>query len=362
MKRILYISALCLLTAMAAQAQAATPYRPLAKEGKVWNFKYLNVRSNEPTHRALYYNYIIQGDTVINGLDYKKIFFRHSKLNLYTAALRDEGSRVYMVPADSTEESIYYDLELNKDTSIVYGSQVRPYGGPFMIDSHGLRLRQQSWINIPVFIHQTWDWIESIGCTEDFFKCQFLNDEKNKPVSSGIGGYGGLISCFEDGVCVYGDENWTPNVQRTSIPLTYEIKKGLNHAPSDIWVEAEDGFMTIYMKDVQDHFVLYETACHEDGSEYTRKQNTDFYGLMFQTFPLPSVEWSQANPGFYMSYRLESDYELFTFDINTAVHDIVIDNNTSNNRKSYDLSGRRLTSQPTHRGVYIIDGKKVVVR
>ena len=32
------------------------------------------------------------------------------------------------------------------------------------------------------------------------------------------------------------------------------------------------------------------------------------------------------------------------------------------NSKFYDISGRRLTLQPTRRGVYIIDGKKVVVR
>ena len=37
-------------------------------------------------------------------------------------------------------------------------------------------------------------------------------------------------------------------------------------------------------------------------------------------------------------------------------------NRKSVNSKFYDLSGRRLTSQPTRGGIYIIDGKKVVVR
>ena len=96
MKRLLFISALCLLLSMGVWAQEMSEYHPLAKEGKVWNFQ-----SSIPIfyNERLYYSYIIKGDTIINDKKYKKLYFRHSKINLYAAALRDEGSRAYMVPA-----------------------------------------------------------------------------------------------------------------------------------------------------------------------------------------------------------------------------------------------------------------------
>ena len=360
---------LILFSAMSISAQEETSYRPLAKEGKVWNFAYLNVHSTSD-HTALYYSYIIQGDTTIHGRQYKKLYFRHSRFNIYTAALRDEGCRAYMIPADSTSEFIYYDLELKEDIKLAYGMGIRPYGGPTMTTSHGLSLRQQSWISYPVRVHRTWEWIESIGCKEDFFMCQVLNDEKDK---MGIGGYGGLISCYEDGVCIYGDENGIPEVHRIPVPLAYEAKDGLNHAPSEIWAEAEDGFITIYLRDVRDHFGLYITEY--DGNEVfeeERKTAVDLYGTMIFTYGLTIKGWAQSHPDFFVRYRFESDYEIFTIDISTAIHDLAAPemvNGQSSNGKWYDLLGRRLSVSPASsvpyvlpKGVYIKDGQKVMVK
>ena len=68
--------------------------------------------------------------------------------------------------------------------------------------------------------------------------------------------------------------------------------------------------------------------------------------------------------------RFVSCYEngrcIFTAeDFTTAVHNVPpsqIVNSKSLNNKCYDLSGRRLSTTPTRRGVYIHDGKKVVVK
>ena len=323
--------------------------RPLAKEGKVWNYRYGNIHSNDNTHSYLYYSQVIQGDTVINDIAYKKLYLRHSRITKYSAALRDEGSRVFVVPADSTKEFLYYDMKLGESpepVDIVYNYRVQGYGASTVVQSHGLSLAKQTWILVYPFVtHTTFDWVESVGLPDRDFIGSSIWDEEQESISGGE-----LVSCFEDGQCIWGDENGIPEVQREVIPLSYEIKGEVAHAPSDIWVEYESGFLTFYFNDVQDRFTLYV-----EDEPYV---NT-FSGTKVVTLPLMSEERRKQLKIDKMSYRLESDKEVFSFDLITAISDAQIVNNKSLNSKLFDLSGRCLATPPS-RGLFIRDGKVVM--
>ena len=75
---------LILFSAMSISAQEETSYRPLAKEGKVWNFL------SEPIcyDQRVYYSYVVKGDTLIGDKDYKKLYFRHQSITTYSRIAR----------------------------------------------------------------------------------------------------------------------------------------------------------------------------------------------------------------------------------------------------------------------------------
>ena len=328
-------------------------YRPLAKEGKVWNYRYGNILSHDSKHSYLYYSQVIQGDTVINDIAYKKLYLHHSRITKYSAALRDEGSKVYVVPADSTQESLYYDMRLgdsSEPVDIAYNYRVQKYGESEVVQSHGLSLTKQTWIMVnPLTTHTTFDWVESVGLLGGDFIGSSIWDEKHESLLGGE-----LVSCFEDGQCIWGDEKGIPEVQREMIPLSYEAKGELSHAPSDIWVEYESGFLTFYFNGVQDRFILYV-----NGEAIV----TPLYGTVVYTRSLLSEERRKQLNVDKMSYRLESDNEVFSFDLITAIKDIQSSAlHHSSDHPYYDLSGRRLSTPPTRRGVYVNGGRKVLIQ
>ena len=282
---LLMIFILCIVPS--TYAQDTYNYRPLATEGKVWYFKY-----DDSYRKNLYYSYVIKGDTVINEKVYKKLYMQHSRFFLYTAALRDEGTRAYMVPADSTREFIYYDMELQETIDLAYGLGAKPNGrdwsGP---------LRKQFFLSTYLPYHTWFTWVESVGeVDDDYFRCSFWRDP-----SSGIDFSGNrLVSCIEDGNYIWG--TGTPNPSRYEVPLTYENKAGDNRQPSEIWVEWEDGFLTFYGKEVEDEFKIYI-----DG--YDAFSYMSLKGNFCCTY---AIERTQTHD-FLRMYRIESASEAFSF-------------------------------------------------
>jgi len=326
----------------AMMAQQETDYRPLAKEGKVWNFKMREYLNNGVLDH--YYSYIVKGDTAIYDKAYKKLYMQYDKYNIYTAALRDEGSCAYIVPANTGSEFYYYDLELNEGVPLTHGLDARPYKSPFTRDINGITLNCLEWLIGPTSVHMLFLWIEGIGCTQDFFKCHLFGPSDGGTV---LGGYGELVSCIEDGVYLYGDETSVPVTTRTAIPLHYEGKDGYDGEASNIWLETDGTNITFFLHDVKDVLTLYLN---------NEPLQIDFTGDMFKSF-VPSA--------LLVNYRLESANEVFSVDINksliTAIPAPSIENRKSSNSNCYDLSGRLLSAPPAH-GIYIRDGKKVVVR
>ena len=329
---LLLIFILCIVPS--TYAQDTYNYRPLATEGKVWHFKIDDSYTNN-----LYYSYIIKGDTVINETAYKKLYMQHSRFFLYTAALRDDGPRAYMVPADSTREFIYYDMELEETIDLAYGLGAKPSGRDW---SGALRIT--TFLSTYLPYHTWFTWVESVGeVDDDYFRCSFWGDP-----CFGIRFSGNrLVSCIEDGNYIWG--TGTPAPVWYEVPLTYENKIADNRQPSEIWAEWQEGCLAIYFKDVKDDFSIYV-----DGVDIGTYLGP-FKGNKYLTYPVGNKT---------THFSIESDFERYSCDVSNLILNISppsIVNRKSVNGQCFDLSGRRLATPPT-KGIYIRDGKKVVVK
>jgi hypothetical protein len=139
MKKLLLIAFLslnlCFITGNQVSAQNKQPYQPMALEGAHWSVIYQFIDPNGGTNDELdFYQYVIRGDTTVNNIDYKKIYYR-SCLNYYTGTpwlieieylfgfLRDDtlSRKVYAINlapsgffgCPVSEEFLLYDFEVS---------------------------------------------------------------------------------------------------------------------------------------------------------------------------------------------------------------------------------------------------------
>lgn len=101
------LGAICMLV----QAQTQLEYRPFAEDGKTWSAQVGLIKENV-------YSNQIDGDTVINGEKWKKVYnsifwkgpggLDHS----YYAAICDVGKKVYAIAKGSNKARLLYDFDL----------------------------------------------------------------------------------------------------------------------------------------------------------------------------------------------------------------------------------------------------------
>jgi len=82
-------------------------YAPVLKEGRSWRYHFKLI-----TDISLY----VRGDTLINGILYKKIYAIDKRLRRdgspgYTCAMREDGSKLYAVLNGQSEEGVVIDYE-----------------------------------------------------------------------------------------------------------------------------------------------------------------------------------------------------------------------------------------------------------
>ena len=109
MRRLLFLFILCLCFSVTIKAQNL----PFVEEGKVWHMVSLEV----PMLRSPYYEfcYFIKGDTLISGVDCKKMYaYNEDNKNTteYKMALFEQKGKVFFIPADSTNSFVLYDFDI----------------------------------------------------------------------------------------------------------------------------------------------------------------------------------------------------------------------------------------------------------
>ena len=111
-KLTLILMALC-LNVLGMQAQGPDPFHPMLQEGKLWKIVDGDGWASKPE-----YNILIEGDTLIGGNIWKKVYsnmeYAHKDADglTYYAAVREEGERVYAIPKGKEEPCVLYDFSL----------------------------------------------------------------------------------------------------------------------------------------------------------------------------------------------------------------------------------------------------------
>lgn len=95
---------------------AEHPYRPYVKEGKVW-LSTCTLRKNDNLVTYFPARFEIRGDSLVDGLEYKRVWlfnpvlYEDSALHLYGLA-REVDKKVYFILKDETEPKVMFDFSV----------------------------------------------------------------------------------------------------------------------------------------------------------------------------------------------------------------------------------------------------------
>jgi hypothetical protein len=174
MKKIIFVFALK-LTALIGYAQEIFP-----TQNAVWvNGNYELMEAGAPSPFPVLvgtFSYCMtSSDTVINNVSYHTILYCSDET--YKGATRNNGDRVYFVPADSTQEFLLYDFNVDKGDTILevyieYGGRdgmladlvVEQDTDSVLIDGRYRRI---------VSVSGSY-WIEGIGCSNGLFEDPYI--------------------------------------------------------------------------------------------------------------------------------------------------------------------------------------------
>ena len=93
----------------------------IVEEGKTWIMKYHNAEAMD-LYPDYEYKYFIEGDTLINGKEYKKLYsfnVDNQRVKTYVMALREEYNKVFFLPTNSTKEYLLYDFGLAVGSTVM---------------------------------------------------------------------------------------------------------------------------------------------------------------------------------------------------------------------------------------------------
>ena len=201
----LLIGMTLILMCQGVQAQDAS----LVKEGKQWEYISGDVA---PT---FHYLYTIQGDSVISGKTYKKMYKSKDKgVAQYVSAFREEDGKVFKLHKGSDEEYMLYDF--NAEVGAVVYHQANDIADIYLTvrdidhvpvgdeERKRMILTMTEILNGGTEKHEYPDnvvWVEGIGSIGLF----------DSPETAFVsGGSGWLLGCFEDGSKVFSQENFYP--------------------------------------------------------------------------------------------------------------------------------------------------------
>ncbi len=118
MKKVLLFAMLLLPQLLAAQ-DSHLDYRPFAQDSKTWETQVGGIKENVYGNR-------IEGDTVINGESWKKVYnyvgFQDFGMTYYVA-LCDVGQKVYAIAKGSTRPRLLYDFSLKEGNTVRCGME-----------------------------------------------------------------------------------------------------------------------------------------------------------------------------------------------------------------------------------------------
>ena len=139
-------------------------YLPFLEEGKAWTYRYYGNNGQK-----FNVDRVIEGDTIIGGLTYKRIYDKVG--GQYQYALREEGKKIYIVYPHYETASLLYDFSKNAGDVINELAHPLIVASVDTIDIDGVKFRRMRVqdVNQPVeewnddLIHVYNFWIEGVG-------------------------------------------------------------------------------------------------------------------------------------------------------------------------------------------------------
>ena len=242
-----YVHLLLIVSSFVYQTHAQELTLPMIEEGRTWHVVSLSPTEEpqqgfegENFYRDLQgrpcigipYEFLLKGDTVMNGQIYKKLI-RVTNGPLFYCGLRQEGNRVYRCEQEGTLEYVVFDFNLNPGDifSIPYDdkNQMRVERLD-LITVDGVERKILTMVPygeiVKVYDFIVDIWIEGIGC---------LNGPNHPFWWTAIdSGQFLLLDCFQNGECLIAYDDYHVYLP-SGINSTYYLKKNTdNSIPYDL--------------------------------------------------------------------------------------------------------------------------------
>ena len=228
MKKFLFGLMLAAMPVHAWSSSIENGYHPMLAEGKVWNIRLdegglLEVIEGQiyRYRQTTYYSLSISGDTVVGDKTYKKMFRRPTTVlrkyyapaemagkeetfdltgecSLWHELWREEGQKVYAFLYD--KEELRYDFSAEPGMMVNVSSVLTDILSIDDISLYGKNLRR-----FHIAMHDYQDqydrvWIEGVGHPDGPFRVWGLEVNDGRSYQ--------LLSCYEDGECIYSVEEY----------------------------------------------------------------------------------------------------------------------------------------------------------
>ena len=228
MKKFLFGLMLAAMPVLAWASSIENGYHPMLAEGKVWNIRLdegglLEVIEGQiyRYRQTTYYSLSISGDTVVGDKTYKKMFRRPTTVlrkyyapaemagkeetfdltgecTLWHELWREEGQKVYAYLYD--KEELRYDFSAEPGMMVNVSSVSTDILSIDDISLYGKNLRR-----FHIAMHDYQDqydrvWIEGVGHPDGPFRVWGLEVNDGRSYQ--------LLSCYEDGECIYSVEEY----------------------------------------------------------------------------------------------------------------------------------------------------------
>ena len=383
------------------------PYRPFIEEGKVWRTA-TTLGITWTINR--WSDYYFEGDTIIDSKNCKKMWCRNKNKNgewtTYEGAWYEEGKRVFYAAnrSDAPLQLIYdFGVEVGDSLKVYnYFSPANTLSCMVAYRGRGSQFFKGEYLTIAPYQFVRWDevnqkeiydydysslstWQEGIGGSLPMV---------NAYPRGVAGNYENLISCFvgDEVLYYYYNENYidkiTPpspsEVKKKWLDFTHVVKprpKSPQRVSASEQDASEEGAATSDEASEQEMlkgeysarelFVSLKTLTGAYTVTLTDAAGKVVYRKEVQTSNVVALNTLLTDyPDGEYTLTVENAEEQYTALLSLplmddAVRDLLDDksvNRKSVNGKFLDLSGRRLNSLPTRKGIYIRDGRKVLIK
>ena len=364
------------------------PYRPFIEEGKVWKVGWFPGLTTTAQRVDSYY---FEGDTIVGDYSCKIMKCYHGETNQpwsgrapwteYVGSIYEGGQRVYCLFPGKEKFVLLYDF------ASAVGDTIEIYNGlaAYMQEMTKAIIMKRTY-NDAEYYKGTSTFLALAIPEEIDHKHEFWQIDEPNVWMEGVGNvgvplegyYNSLMSCTIGDEVIYGVTSIGSEVKKQWLDFTHTTKPrpkspGINESPSPTLPvgardETDGEEMVTGEYSAKELFVNLKTLTGPYVVTLTDDNGKEVYRKEVQTSNIVALntDLTKYADGTY-TLIIENSEEQYTATlalplIDDTVPTSEIVNDTSVNRKYFDLSGRQLSTLPTQKGVYIREGRKVLVK